>query len=105
MVHFVNTDPVRTPGIIVITLKIPFPRKPESIHPTSWIPCSRKYPCSKGNDIICCKAWGRIGPGGLRGLQLRWGALSVSGGFDTHPLPPVPKGTKNTEHDNLIGTK
>jgi len=32
--------------------------------------------------------WGRIGSGGLRGLQTRWGALSVFGGFDSHPLPP-----------------
>jgi hypothetical protein len=32
--------------------------------------------------------WGQIGPGGLRGLQTRWGALSDSGVFDSHLLPP-----------------
>jgi site-specific recombinase XerD len=27
--------------------------------------------------------------GGLRGLQIRWGALKVFGGFDSHMLPPM----------------
>ena len=31
-----------------------------------------------------------IGPGGLRGLQIRWWVpFGVHGGFDSHPLPPA----------------
>ena len=31
----------------------------------------------------------RMSPGGLRGLQIRWGALKAFGGFDSHTLPPT----------------
>lgn len=32
-----------------------------------------------------------MSPGGLRGLQIRWGAFKALGGFDSHTLPPVSK--------------
>lgn len=36
------------------------------------------------------KAWERMGSGGPAGLQNRVGGVeSVSGGFDSHTLPPI----------------
>ena len=36
------------------------------------------------------------------GLQTRWGALSVSGGFDTHPLQPCQDQDPQTTADTLV---
>ena len=58
--------------------------------------------CFEDSDNICCDLGGRIGPGGLRGLQTRWGALSVSGGFDTHPLPPGQNRFPQTAANTLV---
>ena len=39
-----------------------------------------------------------MGPGGLRGLQIRWRApFGVRGGFDSLALPPTPR----TRHSDL----
>jgi site-specific recombinase XerD len=51
-----------------------------------------------------------MSPGGLRGLQIRWGALKAFGGFDSHTLPPKSK-RRSGQHfaqvsndENLLNT-
>ena len=41
------------------------------------------------HDILSGQVWKRLAPGGVPGLQTRWGAFNVPGEFDSHSLPPV----------------
>ena len=56
--------------------------------------------CSGG--VLRCPGIGRARlPGGAPGLQNRWDAPSVSGGFDSHALPPaLPLRAPHTDHDD-----
>ena len=63
---------------------------------------SREIACQKRDHDICCQLGGRIGSGGLRGLQTRWGAFNVSGGFDSHPLPPDQDQYPQTAANTLV---